>query len=74
MLGFDAEAFSSSIVAAKFLQAYRSVNVDFAEYRSSACVPPVWVLGLFFDVCACFGEGCPCWGLDLVDVFLEVFG
>ncbi len=74
VVGCDVEAFSSAVVAAKFLDAYGFVGIYFAEYAGGACVPPVWVLGLFFDVAACFGDLCPCWRVNLVGVFFEVFG
>jgi hypothetical protein len=74
VVGSDAEAFSSAVVAAESFQADWAVDVDFAQEACAAGVPPVWVLGLFFGMAACFGECCPCWGLDLLDVFFQVGG
>ncbi len=74
MVGFDCEAFSSTVVCSQVLNADGFVSVYFSEDACCAYVPPVWVLRLFFDVAACFGDLCPVWRVDLVGVFFEIFG
>ena len=73
MIGCNAEALISTVICAQFFKTDGFVSVDFAENAGCACIPPVWVLRLFLNVAACFGDGCPCCWLDLVDVFFEVF-